>query len=66
MHHRFHAGFIGSVALCCILNLSPLTAGAQNLFVNGDFSAGNTGFTTGYNVIVSGPSASPGTFRSPK
>jgi hypothetical protein len=34
----------------------------QNLLVNGDFSAGNTGFTTGYSFVSSGISQYPGTY----
>jgi hypothetical protein len=35
---------------------------AQNLLVNGDFSAGNTGFTSGYTFVPSGESQNPATY----
>jgi hypothetical protein len=35
---------------------------AQNLLTNGDFSVGNTGFSSGYAYIASGGSSSPGTY----
>jgi hypothetical protein len=35
---------------------------AQNLIVNGDFSAGNSGFSTDYSFIASGQSQTPDTY----
>ena len=35
---------------------------ARANLINGDFSAGNSGFTTGYSFIASGTSTTPGTF----
>lgn len=38
--------------ICVLMLFSVGIAGANNLLVNGDFSAGNTGFTTQYTFIV--------------
>jgi len=51
----------------CFLALSALLAGtfpvaAQNLLLNGDFSAGNTNFSTDYGYVASGTSATPSTY----
>jgi hypothetical protein len=51
-----------SIFTTAITALFAITAQAQNLLQNGDFSAGNTGFTTGYAFIPSGISTTPGTF----
>ena len=37
-----------AAALACALTLAASTARAENLIVNGDFSLGNTGFSTDY------------------
>ena len=44
------------------LQLSTGIAHGQNLIVNGDFSAGNTGFTSGYTFSPSGQSAVADTY----
>jgi hypothetical protein len=46
---------IGLVALA-----TAISASAQ--IANGDFSAGNSGFTSGYGFVSSGQSTTPGTF----
>jgi hypothetical protein len=48
-----------TVAICCFA--SP-DARAGNLIVNGDFSAGNTGFTSGYTHVPNGTGTQPGDY----
>jgi len=51
----------GLLAACAVI-LSPASGHAQNLLQNGAFSAGNTGFTSAYGFVSSGPSTSVGTY----
>jgi hypothetical protein len=54
----FHAAFlIISANVLIITSAFPTRAD----LVNGDFSTGNSGFTTGYSFIASGMSTTPGT-----
>ena len=46
------------VAIC----FATPTARSANLIVNGNFSAGNTGFTSGYTHIANGSFTAPGTY----
>jgi hypothetical protein len=48
-----------STVCCALLNA---TAHAQNLVTNGDFAAGNVGFTSDYAFVASGTSSQPGTY----
>ena len=45
----------------CAFSLGAIGLQAQNLLLNGDFSAGNQGFASGYSFVVSGTSQSPNT-----
>ena len=47
--------------IASVMTLAALDGAAQNLISNGDFSAGNAGFTSGYTFVASGTSATPGT-----
>ena len=48
--------------LASVMILAALDGTAQNLITNGDFSTGNTGFTSGYTFVASGTSATPGIY----
>lgn len=53
----------GKISAVFLLVICLADAGhSQNLIVNGDFRAGNTGFSTGYGFVTSGESVTPGTF----
>jgi hypothetical protein len=48
--------------LFCVAAFGAFQIHAQNLLVNGNFSGGNTGFTTSYGFVSSGVSTTPGTY----
>jgi len=55
--------FFRSIKVVCLAALlCAQVAGAQNLLINGDFSAGNSGFTSDYQFVPSGQSAAVGTY----
>jgi hypothetical protein len=51
---------LAAVAISAYAYVSP--SQAANLVTNGDFESGNSGFSTGYNFVASGQSATPGTY----
>ena len=52
------------IALFWVVGIWAAVPDAQggNLLVNGDFSAGNTGFTSGYNHVPNGSFTAPGDY----
>src|ERR1700749_1397898 len=44
-------GFVAAALVAAAVSFSPALA-APNLITNGDFSAGNTGFTSGYTYVA--------------
>ena len=60
MKHNNQSSLVPALLLAGCLLTTALHA--QNLLVNGDFSAGNSGFTSGYTFSPSGQSAVAGTY----
>jgi hypothetical protein len=51
--------YLFSISVLCFMGTE---ARADNLIVNGDFSAGNTGFTSGYTLVPNGTFTAPGDY----
>lgn len=54
---RFRDLVVGAFALAAAVVTASGAMAAPNLIINGDFTSGFSGFTTGYNIVAPGPNA---------